>query len=151
MIRPAVPADRSVLREMFDEFYSSEAVLHPLPASCHEAALDELFSGGTAQRCFLLTEGDAAAGYALLSPKYSHEAGGAELWLEELYLRETARGKGLGSEFFRFLLAAAQKEGIARVRLEVEPENTRAAALYARLGFQPLPYDQMAWTPEEPK
>ena len=148
MIRPAVPADRSVLREMFDEFYSSGAVLHPLPASCHEAALDELFSGGTAQRCFLLTEGDAAAGYALLSPKYSHEAGGAELWLEELYLRPDFRGKGAGGAFFTFLKEYGAEQGYKRLRLEVKPDNAGALRLYARMGFRPLGYRQMVWEEE---
>ena len=151
MIYLATKTDRTLLNTMFSEFYASDAVLHAIPQAYHDAALDELFSAASRQRAYILADGETPVGYALLSEKYAHEAGGLELWLEELYLRETARGKGLGSEFFRFLLAAAQKEGIARVRLEVEPENTRAAALYARLGFRPLPYDQMAWTPEEPK
>ena len=62
-------------------------------------------------------------------------------------MRQAARS--FGCAFFRFLLETAKKEGITRIRLEVEPENIRAAALYAKLGFQPLPYNQMAWSPEE--
>ena len=148
MIRIATISDRNLLKTMFTEFYASDAVLHTIPQAYHERALDELFSASSRQRAYLVEDGEMPVGYALLSEKFSHEAGGMELWVEELYLREAARGKGCGSAFFRFLLETAQKEGIARVRLEVEPENTRAAALYARLGFQPLPYNQMAWTPE---
>lgn len=149
MIRLAEITDRKSLNTLFSEFYASHAVLHSIPQRFHETALDELFSARSTQRAYLLEDGEKAVGYALLSEKFSHEAGGTELWLEELYLREGARGKGLGSAFFRFLLDMAAKEGIARVRLEVEPDNTRAAALYTRLGFAPLPYHQMAWTPEE--
>ena len=43
MIRPVTSADRAVLRGMLAEFYDTDAVLHPLPASYHDAALDELF------------------------------------------------------------------------------------------------------------
>ena len=149
MIRIATISDRNLLKTMFTEFYASDAVLHTIPQAYHERALDELFSASSRQRAYLIEDGEMPVGYALLSEKFSHEAGGMELWMEELYLREAARGKGLGSAFFRFLLETAQKESIDRVRLEVEPENTRATVLYARLGFKPLAYNQMTWTPEE--
>lgn len=142
MIRPATKDDRAVLRAMFDEFYNSPAVLHPIPAAYHEAALDDLFSPSTTQRCFLFCT-DRPCGFALLSQKYSHEAGGIELWLEELYLRPEARGHGMGSEFFRALSALAPTMNARRLRLEVEEENVRARRLYERMGFVPLAYEQM--------
>lgn len=148
MIRMAEISDRPLLNELFSEFYASDAVLSPIPQRFHDAALDELFSGASRQRCYILCAGETPVGYALLAEKYSHEAGGVELWLEELYLREGARGKGLGSALLREVLALARREGVMRVRLEVEPENERAAKLYAQLGFQPLPYGQMCWIPE---
>ena len=142
MIRPATPGDRAVLRAMFDEFYNSPAVLHPIPAACHEAALDDLFSSATTQRCYLFCA-EKPCGFALLSQKYSHEAGGIELWLEELYLRPEARGQGMGSEFFAYLSALAPSLNAKRLRLEVEEENFRARKLYERMGFVPLAYNQM--------
>lgn len=150
MIRKAEAADRSLLRPLFSEFYATDAVLHGIPSHYHDAALDELFSPGSLQIAYLLGTDRETAGYALISKKYSHEAGGMEWWLEELYLRPQFQGQGLGSAFFSFLLAEAKRENVRRLRLEVEPENTRAAALYARFGFQPLGYGQMAWTEENP-
>ncbi len=143
MIRPATTDDRGILREMFDEFYRSDAVLHPVPAAYHEAALDDLFSEGTSQSCFLLCDGEAVCGYALLAEKYSHEAGGLELWVEELYLRPEVRGKGMGSAFFDYLRDYAAAHDVRRLRLEVEEENTGAMRLYARMGFAALDYRQM--------
>lgn len=143
MIRPATTDDRGILREMFDEFYRSDAVLHPVPAAYHEAALDDLFSEGTSQSCFLLCDGEAVCGYALLAEKYSHEAGGLELWVEELYLRPEVRGKGMGSAFFDYLRDYAAAHDVRRLRLEVEEENTGAMRLYARMGFKALDYRQM--------
>lgn len=143
MIRPATGADRRILRELFDEFYRSDAVLHPLPAAYHEAALDDLLSGSTTQSCFLLCDGEAVCGYALLAEKYSHEAGGLELWVEELYLRPEVRGKGMGSAFFDYLRQYAAARDVRRLRLEVEEENTGAMRLYERQGFAPLEYRQM--------
>ena len=70
------------------------------PASYHDAALDELFRPDSLQRACLLEQDGETAGYGLLSLKYSHEAGGLELWVEELYVRPAFRGRGLGHEFF---------------------------------------------------
>ena len=82
-------------------------------------------------------------GYALLSSKFSHEAGGRELWLEEFYVRQPYRGQGIGQEFLRFLTRWQDSEKICRLRLEVEPENDRASRLYESFGFEPLGYAQM--------
>ena len=79
MIRPVTSADRAVLRELLAEFYDTDAVLHPLPASYHDAALDELFRSDSLQRACLLEQDGETAGYGLLSLKYSHEAGGLEM------------------------------------------------------------------------
>lgn len=80
MIRPVTSADRAVLRGMLAEFYDTDAVLHPLPASYHDAALDELFRPDSLQRACLLEQDGEAAGYGLLSLKYSHEAGWSCGW-----------------------------------------------------------------------
>ena len=64
------------------------------------------------------------------------------LWLEELYIRPEFQGQGLGSHYFAWL-QEAYGDKVARMRLEVEPENERARALYARMGFSDLPYLQM--------
>ena len=105
--------------------------------------LDELFRPDSLQRACLLEQDGETAGYGLLSLKYSHEAGGLELWVEELYVRPAFRGRGLGHEFFAWLRGLSAAEHIRRIRLETEPENERAAALYARMGFSPLGYCQM--------
>ena len=70
------------------------------------------------------------------------EAGGLTVWLDEFYVREKYRGKGLGKSFLDFFLEIYSGKA-ARLRLETEPDNKRAAALYASYGFTPLDYRQM--------
>ena len=77
---------------------------------------------GPILRDILLLDGDTPAGYALLQKTYSREAGGLTIWIDEIYLRPAFRGKGLAKELF----ALAHTLGAKRLRLEVEPENTRA-------------------------
>jgi len=45
------------------------------------------------------------------------------------------RGKGLGERLIRASLDAARAAGFERIELSVYGENTRAAALYRRVGF----------------
>jgi ribosomal protein S18 acetylase RimI-like enzyme len=52
-----------------------------------------------------------------------------------MYVRERARGGGLGHELMRALLAEARSQGIEQVILTVAAENGRARHLYERWGF----------------
>ena len=142
-ILEASTCHREILLAMFEEFYASEAVLHPIPQSYHFRTLEELFSVNSLQKCFVFELAGAVVGYALLSCKFSHEAGGMEWWLEEFYIRKAHRGGGLGREFLQVLTQQAAQQKICRLRLEIEPENTRAAQLYESFGFESLPYAQL--------
>lgn len=135
-------ADRDTFLEMAREFYHSDAVLKPVPDSYFENTLKECLRSDEYLLCYILEWGENAAGYALLSKSYSPEAGGPVLWVEEIYIRPAFRAHRIGSDF---LASLCQKPpaGVRRIRLEVEADNTRAIALYKRLGFQFLPYLQM--------
>ena len=60
--------------------------------------------------------------------------------IEEIYIDEEYRGRGMATQFFEYLKS---KEGIARLRIEVESDNEGAKRLYERMGFELLPYLQM--------
>lgn len=135
-------ADRDTFLEMAREFYHSDAVLKPVPDSYFENTLKECLRSDEYLLCYILEWEENAAGYALLSKSYSPEAGGPVLWVEEIYIRPAFRAHRIGSDFLASL-CQNPPTGVRRIRLEVEAENTRAIALYKRLGFQFLPYLQM--------
>ncbi len=56
-----------------------------------------------------------------------------------------ARGRGVGRNLLKALLAAAAVQGIARVSLSVEVDNP-ALRLYRRVGFQTVGRSGNAWT-----
>jgi len=142
MIIPLTADKRDLYIELMAEFYSSPAVLHPVDPSYFARAADEMLSRDTYLLGFLLEWEGEAAGYAMLSRSFSPEAGGICLWIEEVYVREAYRSKGLGQAFFAWL-EERFADAVCRFRLEVEPSNRRAMALYERLGFEVLPYTQM--------
>lgn len=59
--------------------------------------------------------------------------GAARLWLVTVH--ETLQSLGIGSRLIRALEDRASARGCTRVRLLVEHDNPRAAALYRRLGY----------------
>lgn len=142
MIRKMTEKDRELYIEMAEEFYSSDAVLHSISHENFEKTADEALRSDTYAEIYLLECERKPAGYGLTARTFSQEAGGQVLWIEELYIREKFRSKGLGKEFFSYV-EEKNREKTARLRLEVEEDNTRAISLYKRLGYVPLDYKQM--------
>ena len=141
MIRKINENDRSVMLDMFDEFYHSPGVMHAVPKSHFERTLNEVYSGSPFIDCYIFEQDGKAAGYGQLSLTYSNEAGGICVWLEEIYVRPAFQGKGLGSEFLNFV--KNEYKNAARLRLEIEPDNDGARKLYKRMGFSELEYRSM--------
>lgn len=134
--------DREAYLDMVRAFYATDAVIRPIPHAHAEATFAELLRDDTYAVAYILEHEGATAGYALLAKTFSQEAGGLTVWVEELYVKEAYRGKGLGSEFLKALVAHPPA-GTKRIRLEVEKENEAAVRLYRTLGFDWLAYDQM--------
>lgn len=133
-IRRAVRADLPRLREglarlagdMDDPFRADDAALDR-----HGFGDDPIFSVQLAEG------GGETVGVCLYWPIFSTMKGGAGLYVSDLWVAEAARGMGLG----RRLLAAAKADAAARwdagfIKLEVYVDNPKAAAMYARLGFE---------------
>ena len=140
--RPIASSDREDYLRMAHTFYHSDAVLHPVPDAHFELTFDEMMRSDTYARGYILECDGQTAGYALLAVTFSQEAGGLTWWVEELYVQDAFRGKGLGSSFLKELAVTAPPE-VKRIRLEVEDDNTRAVKLYRSLGFEALEYGQM--------
>lgn len=141
MLRLFTSSDRVDYCRLAHEFYRSDAVDHTIPDDFISRTADAVLAGTPYAAIYMLEQDGQLAGYALLALTWSQEAGGLAVWVEELYVLPQFRGQGLGSAFFREL------EGLypsaARFRLEIEPDNLRARALYAKMGFEELNYGQM--------
>lgn len=142
MIRKMTENDKELYITMAEEFYNSDAVLHPIPRDYFEKTANEALRSDEYAEIYLLEYEGETAGYGLTARTFSQEAGGQVLWIEELYIRKEFRSKGLGREFFSSLEDKNRGE-IVRLRLEVEADNTRAISLYERLGYEVLDYVQM--------
>lgn len=160
MIRKLSLSDRDAFLRMSRAFFGSDAVLYDIPDQFHHITFDELVNDSPYTECWVLVADEAAitkrgagqeacgevVGYALTATTWSREAGGPAVWLEEFYIEPDWRGAGLAAEFFAWWIPhlKAQTPAVARVRLEVEPENELAVSIYRHWGFKPMKYDSWA-------
>ncbi len=64
-----------------------------------------------------------------------HETEPGEWCVDGIAVAEEMRGKGVGTGLLRFLEKNAAARGVRTITLEASDVNTRAVALYKRLGF----------------
>lgn len=140
MFREITPGDRELYYRYVDIFYHSDAVEAPVPRKNYEVTFNELMRSSDYLKCYIFEDGGKPCGFALLSKTFSQEAGGVSVTIEEIYIDEEYRGRGMATGFFEYLKSI---EGIARLRIEVEDSNEGAKRLYERMGFKLLPYLQM--------
>jgi ribosomal protein S18 acetylase RimI-like enzyme len=85
---------------------------------------------------FLLAGED---GVAQLRYRLSAWTGTEDCWLEDLYVRDSARGSGLGRALTEACVERARARGCRRIELDVNEQNATAIALYQRCGFSTEP------------
>lgn len=141
MIREINANDKELYLTLANEFYSSDAVLTPIPEEYHERAFSEAVNSKIYLRIFIFEHDGKPAGYSVVSKKFETEVGGFAMWIEDFYVREEFRGKGIGKEFLDYMDNSFPYAH--RLRLEVEEENEGAVRLYKSRGFETLPYMQM--------
>lgn len=66
----------------------------------------------------------------------SHAADGQVKVIHLLMVRPGAAGKGIGSALIRFVSEMAKQQSCMAIRLDTGAQNTPAASLYQKLGFQ---------------
>lgn len=142
MIRKFVPEDREDYIRFSTEFYNSSAVDKPIPRENFENGFDEMMRSDVYVQGYMLVCDGKNVGYCVTMKTYSVEAGGITIWIDELFVLEEYRSKGLGRELFKYIEEHGDKK-LRRIRLEVEQENGRAISLYKKMGFDPAPYDGM--------
>lgn len=73
-------------------------------------------------------------GFAVYFFNYSTFLGTHGLYIEDLYVDETVRGKGVGMAMFRYLAGVAQQERCGRMEWWVLNWNKPAIDFYEKLG-----------------
>jgi GNAT superfamily N-acetyltransferase len=134
LIRPARIEDCALLRAMIRELAEYEHGLELVTIREEDLARDGF--GENPRFRALIGEWDGqAAGCAVFFYSYSTWAGRG-LFLEDLFVREQFRGKGMGKALLAAVARIALEEGCYGIQWEVLDWNQKAIELYKALGAE---------------
>jgi GNAT superfamily N-acetyltransferase len=131
-IRPATISDAALLRTMIRELAEFERELELVTIGEEELKRDG-FGKNPRFRALIAEWDDQPAGYALIFGYYSTWSGPG-LFLEDLFVREPFRGRGIGKSLLAAVARIAVEEHCYGIHWEVLDWNQRAIELYKALG-----------------
>ena len=132
--RVAERADLDILVEFMRDYYAHDRIVFDEPVA--RRALDDLVADPSLGRVWLIADGDEAIGYIVVTLGYSLEYQGRDAFVDEVFIRASHRGLGIGRAAMQFVEAACRELGVQALHLEVERANTAAQALYRKAGFE---------------
>ena len=98
-------------------------------------AIDPLLNGSPLGAIWLIGPKMAPVGYVVVSFGWSIEMGGMDAFIDELWVREKVRGRGMGNDALAALIPALEEAGVKALHLEVANGNA-AERIYKRAGFK---------------
>jgi GNAT superfamily N-acetyltransferase len=137
-IKLATPDQRDIIIEMINELWTYDDVA--ADRDNINRAVDLVFSQPDLAEIHLLYEGDEVAGYFILVPSFGIEYGGLYVTLDELFVREPFRRRGLGRQIINFVLDRCREQGWLVVEAMAFQENKTAQYFYGAHGFTPQPW-----------
>jgi ribosomal protein S18 acetylase RimI-like enzyme len=132
--RPVLASDIDLVIAMMREFYAIDD--YPIDAHRSRELFNTFIENDALGKSWLILDGGDVVGYLILTFVFSFELGGTIAFVDELYISDRARGKGIGRETVAFIKAEAEILGVKMLYLEVEHHNTLAQKLYASAGFE---------------
>ena len=142
LVRVAEPADVPVLLELVRELAVYEREPDAVEAT-EDMLREALFGAAPVASCHVaLGEDGAVVGFALWYVTFSTWKGLPGLWLEDLFVRPEARGRGLGKALLQELAAVCVARGWPRFEWWVLDWNAPSIGFYRSLGAVP----QDEWT-----
>jgi GNAT superfamily N-acetyltransferase len=132
-IRPATREDVPQLLTFIRELADYEKKRHKC-LTTEDDLLRDGFGPGAKFRSLIAEWNGEAAGYAVFFYFYSTFQGRPALFLEDLYVPDRLRGKGIGKALLAAVAKLAIEEKCFGMRWEVLDWNTPAIEFYKRLG-----------------
>lgn len=136
-VRPARPADAELVHAFILELAEYERLAHEAVVSLDEVNA-ALFAEPARAYCDIAEADGEPVGFALWVYNFSTFVGRAGVWLEDLYVRPAARGRGAGKALLAHLARRCRDENLGRLEWAVLNWNAPSIAFYDALGAEAL-------------
>jgi GNAT superfamily N-acetyltransferase len=137
-VRPAEPADVTHIHSMIVELAVFEKLEHMVVAT-EELLHEGLFGTRPACEAIIGEENGEVVAFALFFHNFSTFLTKKGLYLEDLYVRQSHRGKGYGSQLLARLAQIAVERNCGRFEWSVLDWNEPAIGFYQTMGAEILP------------
>ena len=131
--KPLEIADIEVITQMMQDFYAIDN--YPMDVEVAKTLFQEFISNEDLGKSWLIYSENEIVGYIILTFIFSFEYGGKIAFVDELFIKETARGKGFGKDAIQFIQQEVPILSLKLLYLEVEPHNENAQKLYLAHDF----------------
>ena len=133
-IRFATSADIQRLLPLVREFYEYERL--QLNETRYVELAQMLVAHPDLGRMMVVEESGELVGYAVVGFGFSLEFGGRDALLDEFYVHEPYRGRGIGTKVMEAVEELCRSQGIKAIHLEADHFNARVHEYYKRMGFR---------------
>lgn len=137
-IRAARRGDEQALFELISELAHFEKLEHSVTGNAERLA-EHLFAERPVAEALLAERGAVAVGFALFFTSYSTFLTRPGIYLEDLFVRESERGRGVGRALLSEVRRIAAARGAGRLEWSVLDWNERAIRFYEQIGATVLP------------
>ncbi|HLW96318.1 MAG TPA: GNAT family N-acetyltransferase [Solirubrobacteraceae bacterium] len=129
---PAQAADVTRLLLAFRDWFESEEPSTESMAASVAALIED-----PATEYLLGRDGEAEPPCGVCQLRFRHSVwtGTPDCWLEDLYVADSGRGRGVGRALVELACDRARLRGAERIELDTNETNATAIALYESLGF----------------
>lgn len=85
---------------------------------------------------YLMGPKRAPVGYCIVTLGWAIQDGGQNATIDELYIRDTIRGRGIAGETLQALSVTLKAAGVAAIHLDVKDNAASLQRLYEKAGFK---------------
>lgn len=142
LLHLATAADIDRLLPMVAAYHAEEGI--DVDDAHRRAAVAPLLEGSPHGAVWFIGPKMSPVGYVAVCFGWSIELGGMDGFIDEIWVREKVRGRGMGSEALHLLLKTLKETGLQAMHLEMAEDNP-AERIYRRAGFRRRDFSLMTW------
>jgi GNAT superfamily N-acetyltransferase len=134
-VRAAAPDEVATVARLLGEFRDWWGKRDPPDAEL-ETSVRRILESGDGEFLLAVDDSGEAVGVCQIRFRWSVWTSAPDCWLEDLFVRESARRASFGRRLVEAAIERARERGCRRIELDVNEDNATALALYEACGFK---------------